>query len=472
MTARSIALALGPLGLLATLLIAAPAGMPPTAWHTAGLVWWMAVWWMTEAMPLSATAMLPFIVLPLTGVTDANKTASAYYSPIMFLFVGGAFLALAIERTGLHRRLALTMLAHAGTSPVRLLLAVMAATASISMFISNTSTALIMMPMALAILTSGGVEEGETDGMAGALPMGVAFAATLGGYGTIVGTPTNAIAAGLLDRTLGVKISFLEWSAFGLPIVLIGVPLAAFIIARVHRIGPGSFDPAAARNAIEHSVKWTVPERRLVPLFLLTVLAWVTLPLTESLFPKGGLTDGTIAAIAGLTLFVLPDGTGRAMLTWKEANRMPWDVILMFGGGLSLAMGMDASGLSDWLGTAMLPLRSVPLPVVALVLVGFVIIVTEFASNIAAASGIMPVVAALCGALGADPILLALPAALAASWGFMLPAGTGPNALAWGTGHIAMPRVLRAGFLLDLAGVLLIVGTVWGMAALLRLGGG
>ncbi len=168
---------------------------------------------MSEALPLSATALLPFIVLPLLGVADANKTAAAYYSPIMFLFLGGAFLALAIERTGLHRRLALAILSRAGHSNWQLLLAVMAATALISMFISNTSTALIMMPMALAMLASGGVKPGETDGIAGALPMGMAFAATLGGYGTIVGTPTNAIAVALLDKSLGVKIGFLEWSA-------------------------------------------------------------------------------------------------------------------------------------------------------------------------------------------------------------------------------------------------------------------
>ncbi len=469
MDLRKLALLAGPAGFALTLLLSPPAGMAAAAWVTAGLVWWMAVWWMSEALPLSATAMLPFVILPLTGVADANKTASAYYSPIMFLFVGGAFLALAIERTGLHRRLALAMLHHAGSSPFRLLLAVMAATATISTMISNTSTALIMMPMALAILSSGGVREGETTGMAGALPMGVAFAATLGGYGTIVGTPTNAIAVALLDRTLGVKISFIEWSAFGLPVVLISVPLAAVIIARVHRLHEDRFDPAHARAAIEHSVAWTTPEKRLLPVFILAVLAWVTQPLTEPLFPKGGLTDGTIAAIAGLVLFVLPDGTGRPMLVWKEANRAPWDVVLMFGGGLAMAMGMSESGLADWMGQAMLPLAHVPLPIVALVLVAFVVCVTEFASNIAAASGIMPVVAALCGALGADPILLALPAALAASWGFMLPAGTGPNALAWATGHIAMPRVLKAGLLLDLAGALLIVGVVWGVAGLLRL---
>jgi len=466
LTAQRIAFWIGPLGFLFTLLTAVPQGMPALAWPTAGLVWWMAAWWMSEAMPLSATALLPFIILPLIGVSDASKTAAAYYSPTMFLFLGGAFLALTIERIGLHRRLALAILARAGHSRWQLLLAVMTATALISMFISNTSTALIMMPMALAMLASGGVGEGRTEGMAGALPMGIAFAATLGGYGTIVGTPTNAIAVALLKKSLGVDISFLEWSAFGIPVVLLSVPLAALIIGKVQCIQHDAFDPAAARAAIHLPAGWTTPEKRLAPIFLLTVAAWVSMPLLKPLFPAGGLDDGTIAAIAGLSLFFLPDGTGRPLLKWEEANRAPWGVILMFGGGLSLAMGMSESGLANWLGQMLLPLRAVPLPIVALVLVGFVVIVTEFASNIAAASGIMPVVGALVAALGADPILLALPAALAASWGFMLPAGTGPNALAWSTGHIAMPRVLKAGLLLDLAGIPLMVGVVWAVAAL------
>lgn len=466
MTARRIAFWLGPLGLLFTLLTQAPAGMPDLAWPTAGLVWWMATWWMSEALPLYATAFLPFVVLPLLGVADATKTAAAYYSPIMFLFLGGAFLALAIERTGLHRRLALAILSRAGGSNWQLLLAVMAATALLSMFISNTSTALIMMPMAVAMLASGGIKDGETAGIAGALPMGIAFAASIGGLGTMVGSPTNAISAGLLEKSLGIELSFAQWSLYGLPVVLLAVPLAALIIARVQRIDADTFDPAAARNAIRQADAWSIAEKRLLPVFILTVLAWLTQYWTEPLFPKGGLTDGTIAVIAGLLLFVLPDGTGRPMLTWPEANRAPWDVVLMFGGGLALAMGMSASGLADWMGQMLLPLKSVPLPIVALVLVAFVIIVTEFASNVAAASGIMPVVAALVVALGADPILLALPAALAASWGFMLPSGTGPNAIAWATGHIALPRVLKAGLLLDLAGVFLLVGVIWGVAAL------
>jgi sodium-dependent dicarboxylate transporter 2/3/5 len=463
--ARRIGFVAGPLGFVATQLAASPAGMPDVAWSAAGLVWWMAAWWMTEALPLSATAFLPFLVLPLTGVADANKTASAYYSPIMFLFVGGAFLALAIERTGLHRRLALFIMGLAGAKPGQLLLGVMTATAVLSSFISNTSTALIMMPMAIAMLRAGGVREGETGGMAGALPMGIAFAASIGGLATLIGTPTNAIAAGLIEKALGTKVTFLQWAMYGVPIVIITIPLAAGIIAQVQKLHEDSFDPIAARDAIGHSAGWSVAEKRLLPVVLLAFLAWVFQPLLEGVFPKGGFTDGTVAAIAGLALFFLPDGTGRPMLTWPEANRAPWDVVLMFGGGLAMAMGMTESGLTKWMGEMLLPLAHVPLPVVALVLVAFVIVVTEFASNIAAASGIMPVVAALVAALGADPILLALPAAFAATWGFMLPAGTGPNALAWATGHCTMRSMIKAGFALDVAGVFLLVGVVWAVSA-------
>lgn len=465
MTVRRIGFWIGLAGFLATVVFPAPGTMPAQAWSVAGLVVLMAAWWMTEAIPLSATAIVPFVALPLLGVADANKTAASYYSPIMFLFIGGAFLALAIERTGLHRRLALAILSRASGSPRQLLLAVMAATALISTVISNTSTAFIMMPMALAMLASGGVEAGKTTGMAGALPMGVAFAATIGGYGTMVGTPTNAIAAGLLEQALGIRIGFAQWSLYGMPVVILGVPLAAWIIGRVQRLDEDDFDPAAAREAIAHVQAWTVPERRLAILFGLTVLAWLLQPVLEPLLPEGGLTDGTIAAIAGLTLFLLPDGTGRPMLVWQEANRAPWDVVLMFGGGLALAMGMSESGLANWFGLMLLPLSGVPLVFLTVIVVAFVVLITEFASNIAAASAIMPVVAALVMALGADPILLALPAAFAASWGFMLPSGTGPNAIAWATHHVALPRVLKAGLWLDLSGIVLMIGVVWGVAA-------
>lgn len=467
MTAQRIGFIVGILAFALTIIVPAPAGMPQEAWLVAGLVVWMAAWWMTEAIPLTATALLPFLVLPFAGVLDAKATASAYYEPILFLILGGAFIALAIERTGLHRRLSLAILKTVGSGggQSRLLLAFMISAALLSMLISNTSTALIMMPMALAVMAGGGLDPEEQDGLAGALPMGIAFAASIGGLGTIVGSPTNGIAVALLDSMIGLKISFAEWTMFGLPIVIVGVPIAALIIARVQKVAEHPFDVAAARTAIDTHAVWTLPEKRLVPLISITFLLWMLAPVLKDYLPAGSLTDGTIAVAAGLALFILPDGTGRPLLNWKEADRAPWGVIMMFGGGLALAAGMGASGLAEWLGNALLPLSAVPLILVALALVGMVVLITEFASNVATASAIIPVVASLTVAMGVDPVLLAMPAALAASWGFMLPAGTGPNAIAWSTGRIKLTRMVGAGLLLDLIGIVLIVVIVWSVAA-------
>jgi solute carrier family 13 (sodium-dependent dicarboxylate transporter), member 2/3/5 len=471
MTARQIGLVVGPLAFALFALTAPPAGMPEGAWLVAGLVVWMAAWWMTEAVPLTVTAFLPFIVLPLGGVSTADQTASSYYSPILFLLLGGAFIALAIERTGLHRRLSVAILRLIGAKggQAQLLLAFMIAAALLSMVISNTSTTLIMMPMALAVLEGGVPEqnaESHKSGLSGALPMGIAFAASIGGLGTIVGSPTNAIAVGLIEKIAGTQITFATWSLYGLPVVTLGVPLAALIVGKVQRISAHPFDLAAARAAIESHAILSAPERRLIPLVALTFVAWMARPLVVPLLPPGSWTDGTIAIIAGIALFLLPDGTGRPLLVWREADRAPWGVIMMFGGSLALADGMQASGLAEWLGAALLPLEVFPLIIVALAVVGLVVIVTEFASNVATASAMMPVVAALSVAMGADPMMLALPAALAASLGFMLPAGTGPNAIAWATGRIAIGRMVGAGFVLDIAGALLIVGVVWLIASL------
>lgn len=473
MSAQRVGFVVGLTAFLITVVTPAPASMPPEAWLVAGLVVWMAAWWMTEAIPLTATALLPFIVLPFAGVMTAKETASAYYAPILFLILGGAFIALAIERTGLHRRLSLAILKTVGTGGATrnggagLLLAFMVSAAILSMLISNTSTSLIMMPMALAVLAGGGLAAEDKEGLAGALPMGIAFAATIGGLGTIVGSPTNGIAVALLDSLIGVQISFAEWALYGIPIVIIGVPIAALIIAKAQKVVDHPFDVAAARNSIETQSEWTAPERRLVPLIAITFGLWMTAPLLKPYLPAGSLTDGTIAIAASLLLFILPDGTGRKLLSWQEADRAPWGVIMMFGGGLALATGMGASGLAEWLGDALLPLSAVPLVIAALALVAMVILITEFASNVATASAIIPVVASLTVAMGVDPILLAMPAALAASWGFMLPAGTGPNAIAWATGRIKLQRMVGAGLVLDLIGVFLIVAAVWGMAALI-----
>ena len=439
----------------------APAGMSATAWHVAALTLLMAAWWMTQALPLTVTALLPFLALPAMGILTAQDVAKEYYSPILFLILGGAFLALAIERTGMHRRVALAILSRSGHTTTGLLIAFMGATALLSMIMSNTSIALIMVPIALAVLAAGGVKEGETDGISGALIMGVAFAASIGGLGTLVGSPTNAIAAGLVEKQLGMQIDFLTWMKFGMPVVLLGVPLCALILMRVQNVGAGSFDVDAARTAIGTPQAMSLAEKRLVPIILLVIAAWIGQPLIEPFLPKGGITDGSIAIAGAFLLFIVPDGTGRPLLVWKEADRAPWGVIMMFGGGLALAAGITESGLADWLGEALRPLATVHPLIIAAALVALVILITEFASNVATASGVIPVVAGLVAATGADPWLMAMAASMAASWGFMMPSGTGPNAIAWSTGHIALPKMVKAGFLLDIAGIPLIVGVIW-----------
>ncbi len=443
------------------LTLPAPAGMEPSAWRVAALTILMATWWMTQALPLTVTALLPFLALPLMDIMTAQDVAKEYYSPTLFLILGGAFLALTIERTGMHRRVALAILGRSGHSVTGLMIAFMGSTALLSMMMSNTSIALIMVPIAVAVLAAGGTKPGETAGLAGALIMGVAFAASIGGLGTLVGSPTNAIAAGLVEKQLGIQISFLTWMLYGLPVVIVGVPLCAFILLRVQNVTAGSFDVDAARESIGKAQPMSIAEKRLVPIFLLVIGLWIGQPLLEPLLPKGGITDGSIAIAGSLLLFLIPDGTGRPLLIWQEADRAPWGVIMMFGGGLALAAGITQSGLAAWLGEALEPLSVVHPVIIALALTALVILITEFASNVATASGVLPVVAGLVAATGADPWLMAMAASMAASWGFMMPSGTGPNAIAWASGHIALPKMVKAGFLLDLAGIPLIVGAVW-----------
>lgn len=472
MNAKLVGLFGGALVFISMILIGPPQNMAASAWHVAALTLLMAIFWMTEALPLTVTALLPFLALPIMNIMTAKQVAGQYYSPILFLILGGAFIALAIERVGLHRRIALYIVSFSGRSAIGLLFAFMISTAFLSMLISNTSTSLIMLPIAGAVLAAGGLKEGATEGFAGALVMGIAFAASIGGIGTLVGSPTNAIAAGLINQQLGTDINFLSWLKFGLPVVILGIPVCAFILYRVQNMGRMKFNVSAARAAIGQAGPWNSGEKRLVPIILLVMTGWLFQSQIKGFFPDGAITDGSIAIAAAITLFIIPDGgkkakgeTYRPLLLWKEADRAPWGVIMMFGGGLALAAGITQSGLASWLGEALEPLTNINPIIIALALVALVILITEFASNVATASGIMPVIASLVLATGVDPWLLAMPAAMAASWGFMLPSGTGPNALAWSTGNIALPRMLKAGFFMDLCGIPIIVGVAWLIAA-------
>lgn len=447
----------------------APAGLPEAGWAVAAVGALMAILWLTEALPLAMTATLPFLLLPLLGVMAPGEVAALYWSPTIFLVLGGALVAVAIEVHGLHRRLATGIARRAPASPRGLLLAFMVATAITSMIVSNTATTLIMMPVALALLGRDGEEAGVVShpGFGAALVLGVAYAANIGGLGTLVGSPTNLISAGIVDRALGVKVTFLTWSAFGLPLVVVAIPLTALLLVLMFRVPAGRLDRAAVAAALGAGGPLTGNQARLLPLLGLLALGWVVLPLMKGPLGLPDIEDGMVAIFVSLLLFVVPAADGGTLLGWKDAARVPWDILLLFGGGLALAGAITDSGLAGWIGAELRALDGLEPIVLALVVVLVVTAVTEFASNVAAASAFMPVVAAVALQTGVAPLPLVMSAAFAASWGFMMPAGTGPNAIAYGTGRVAIGQMVRAGFWVDLLGAPLIVGVAFGVAALL-----
>lgn len=450
-------------------LIPAPEGMPPDAWGVAALAVLMAILWFTEALPIAATATLPFLLLPLMRISTPDAVAATYWSPTLFLVLGGAIFALAIERAGLHTRIALAITRAAPPSPRGLLFGFMAATAFVSMFVSNTATALIMMPVALALIASSDktLDPADADRFAIATVLAIAYAANIGGLGTLVGSPTNAIAADIIYRTLELKIDFLTWAMFGIPIVAVAVPAAAALLITVYKVPATGLDRATIAGALGTRGPLSADERRLIPLFGLLLFGWILLPLLKKPLGLPPIEDGMVAIAVALLLFLIPSEKGGTLLSWHDTKRVPWDILLLFGGGLALASAITESGLAAWLGEQKAVLGGLPLWLLATILVTIIVIVTEFASNVATASGFIPVVAAVVLATGADPLLLAMPAALASSWGFMMPAGTGPNAIAFGTGRVPIRTMITTGFAMNLIGIPLIVGVCFAVAAVI-----
>jgi sodium-dependent dicarboxylate transporter 2/3/5 len=457
-------------------LVPAPEGLSDGAWAVAAVAAAMAVLWLTEPLPLAMTAVLPFLLLPGLGVMGPAEVAGLYWSPILFLVLGGALVAIAVEAHGLHRRLALAIVRRAPASPRGLLLAFMAATALLSMLVSNTATALIMMPVALAVagsLSSAGASgPGRTaDGrpaLVAATVLGVAYAANIGGLGTLVGTPTNAISVAIIERSLGIEVTFLTWLAFGLPLVLLAIPAVGLLLVAVLGVPAARLDRQALSALIGEQGPLGADERRLLPLLALLLIGWIVLPL---LLPVVGIPptdDGIVAMAIALLLFLVPSASGGALLDWQVARaRVPWDILLLFGGGLALAGAITESGLAAWLGQEMQALGGLDPMLLALIVVAVVVLVTEFASNVAAASAFMPVVAAIALETGNAPLPLVMAAAFAATWGFMMPSGTPPNAIAYATGKVSIREMVRAGALVNLLGICLIVLVCFGVAALI-----
>jgi sodium-dependent dicarboxylate transporter 2/3/5 len=442
----------------AALVLPAPGGMSQDAWLTAGVAGLMAAWWVTEVLPLPATALVPLVLFPPLGLASIGATAQPYANPVIFLFLGGFMLAAALTRSGLHLRIALAIVSTAGTGPGRLLAGFMAATAFLSLWVSNTATTLMMLPIALSVLSLGREGEAGPDGFAAPLLLGIAYAANIGGMATLIGTPPNAILAGFLADTYGLGVGFLEWMAIGLPVTLAGLVVCWALLARgVRGHAPELGAIAASRAALG---RWSGEERAVAVVTLLTAAAWVARPLLGRWIP--GLSDAGIAMTGSLVLFVASAARpGRSpLLAWEDVEALPWGVLLLIGGGLSLASGIQESGLAAWIGGALGGAAAWPQLLVIAAVVATIVFLTELASNTATAATFVPVGAAVGVGAALGPFPIAAAAALAASAAFMMPVATAPNAVVYGSGLVPMGKMVRAGIWLNLAFIVLISAAV------------
>ncbi|MFN2317984.1 MAG: SLC13 family permease [Gemmatimonadales bacterium] len=465
---RLIGLGLGPILLALTIALPAPAGLSTEAWWTAGVTFLMVSWWVTETVPIPVTALLPLICFPLLGILGMEAAAAPYANPVVFLFLGGFLLARAVEKWGLHRRVALHVVGKAGTEPARLVGGFMLASALLSMWISNTATTIMMLPIGVSIIgLMEAAEQGtprRSSSFGLALMLGIAYGASIGGVGTLIGTPPNALLAGFMLENYGFRVGFLDWMMIGLPVVAIFLPLAWWILTRwvfsVDRIAiPGA--EAIIAGEVSRLGPPSRGERMVAVVFVLTALAWIFRPVLERWLP--GLTDTGIAIAAAILLFVLPvhPSRGEYLLDWKTAEGLPWGVLLLSGGGLSLAAAVASTGLAAWTGEGLAQLGDLPIIVLMLAVTTVLVFLTEIMSNTAALAAFLPVIAALSLGLGAHPMLLAAPAAIGASCAFMMPMATPPNAIVFGSGRVTIPQMARAGLVLNLIVIALIPVLTW-----------
>ena len=460
-TSRIIGLIIGAALLVMTILIPPPTGMSEAAWKAAGLMMLLAAWWATEAIPIPATSLAPIVLIPALGLGSVGQATAPYANPTIFLFMGGFVLGLAMQRWNLHKRIALMTLLAVGTKPSHQIGGFMIATAFLSMWVSNTATAIMMLPIGLSVVSM--FEDDNPVAVrkyATALLLAIAYAASLGGIGTIIGTPPNALLVAYLADNHDIHIGFGQWMLIGVPISVLMLVAVWLLLARK------DFGLNAQNNSRELLQKqlndlgsMSRGEKRVGVVFLLTAAAWIFQPLiSESLIPW--LNDTIIAIASAIIMFLIPvDREKGNLMDWETASKMPWGVLLLFGGGLALASVITSSGLAVWIAESMSIIGVMPALVVVLIIAAVIIFLTEITSNTATAAAFLPLMGALAMAQGVSPILYAVPAAVAASCAFMMPVATPPNAIVFGTGHMKITDMITAGFKLNLAGVV-IVGLV------------
>ncbi|MEE8057471.1 MAG: DASS family sodium-coupled anion symporter [Pseudomonadales bacterium] len=462
---RKIGLVLGLFLFFYSLFSTPPANMSEQAWITAGVGMLMAVWWVTQVLPLPVTSLLPIILFPLIGISSVREATVPYVNPVIFLLLGGFIIATALQRWQLHRRLALTILHLVGSHPHAIVGGFMVVSALLSMWISNTATTIMMLPIAISLAHV--MLEGQSKEAANkftvCLMLGIAYAASIGGLGTLIGTPPNAMVAAFMTQTYGINIGFAQWMSFGLPVVFILVPIAWLLLTRLvftFDLGHNTTAAGVVDSELEALGLMTTPEKRTAIVFVFIALAWVTRPLLQQIPGLAALNDTIIAVVGAVSLFLIPSGEKRQkntrLLNWSTAKGIPWGVLLLFGGGLSLAAAISSSGLAAWLGTVLSVLTSFHVFTLLLSIVAMVVFLTELTSNTATTATLLPVLGGIATAAYLEPMLLIAPMALAASCAFMLPVATAPNAIVFGSGKVSIPQMARAGFCLNLVVITLI----------------
>ena len=469
-TSKLLGLILGPLSFFLILFFFHPEGLSEQANAVLASTIWIAVWWITEAIPIAVTALLPLVLFPLSGGLDLSSTSSSFGHKYVFLYMGGFIIAIAIEKWNLHRRIALNIINLIGSDVRKIILGFMVATAFLSMWISNTATSVMMLPIGLAIIKqlqdNPDTVEDENQTFGKALMLAIAYSASIGGVATLIGTPPNLVLAGVVLDTYGYEITFMQWFAFGLPISIILIficwkYLTKYAFSFKQKSFPGGKEEI--KRLLTQLGSITYEEKMVAFVFALTAFCWITRSfLLQKILP--GLDDTIKAIFFSVVLFLIPSkNKGEQLITWGEAVKMPWGIILLFGGGMALANGFDVSGLAVWIGSQMTSLSGLPIVVLILVLIASVNFLTEITSNLATTAMLLPVLAPMALTIDVHPFVLMVAAAVAASCAFMLPVATPPNAVVFGSGYLRIPDMVNKGFFMNVISIVVLTFFVYFM---------
>jgi len=443
------------------IVIPPPAGLSVPAWHVAAVASLMGVWWITEALPIAVTALMPIVLMPVLNIASIDKATTPYANPLIFLFMGGFVIALAMERWDLHRRIALNIVSFVGLKPSSIIIGFIISSAFISMWVSNTATALMMMPIGLSVLNlvSKQKESADKINFEIVLVLSIAYACNIGGMGTLIGTPPNALLAGFVKENYGFEIGFTQWMMVGVPLMLVSLPVMYVLLTKV--IYPIKLKHLpGGRELIDEELAELGPissqEKKVAAVFCCTAALWVFRPLLINIIP--GLNDAGIAVGAAVALFIIPSNLskGEFILSWSDTQKLPWGVLILFGGGLSLASAISNTGLAKWIGQGVSILGNWPIVFLVGLVVLLIVFLTEMTSNTATTAAFLPILASVAVGLGENPLMLAIPAALGASCAFMLPVATPPNAIVYGSGKITIPEMSKAGLWLNFVFIILL----------------